>query len=224
MPYMYKRPPPLLGRTNKKQVRKIAKTVYRSLSEKKAYNALIDGGTAVATTWTIRSFLGGAAASGRGIAEGVTETTRTGDKIRLQAIHFTVTIVPLAAMPDLNGSFCRVVVWHNKQANQALPTATQIWNSDSVEELRNNNFRDRISILKDFTHQMVLTGETGGAAFSSGPEFFGTFSIYPKTQVSYTGADGEIDTILKNDYGIAFAADAACCLITVRAQVVYYDN
>lgn len=205
----------------KSDVVKITKKVLKAQAEKKAHTYRVFNATANAVTWTIKSFLGDTT---NGIGQGVSIEDRIGDKIRLAAIHFAVRIIPAGVMPDTNGNFCRMVVYHNKQADGALPTATELFNSDEVVSLRNHRYRDRLSILKDFTHQMVVTGTNGATQVTSGPEFFGTFSIYPKQIISYTGADGFLADISKHDYGFAFCGDAAsCCNATVWSQVVFTD-
>lgn len=205
----------------KKSVTKLVKRVLSSQAEKKSFTYRVFNGTANSTSWTLKSFLGDTI---NGIGQGVSNADRIGDRIRLVAIHFCVRIIPTAVMPEANGNFCRVIVYHNNSARGVLPNATDIFNSDEVISLRNHNFRNRLSVLKDFTHQMVVTSTNGATNVTSGPEFFGTFTIYPKQIISYTGSDGYISDLSKQDYGIGFCGDAAsCCNVTVWSQVVYTD-
>lgn len=207
----------------KKDVVQITKRVLRSQAEKKAFSWLIYNANASNATWDISSFLGRTGAGNR-IEQGLDFTNRIGDKIRLHAIHFTVFIAPAAVMPDGNGSLCRIIVYHNTQANGAVPAGAELFNANTFNELRNQLYRNRLFILKDFTHQMVVTGTNAAANLTSGPEFFGTFSIYPKQEISYSGTSGEITQILKHDYGIGICSDtASCCNVTVKAQVVFTD-
>lgn len=221
MPFAKKRNSNAVAR--KKDVVRITKRVLRAQSEKKAWSWEPLQSAATLTSWNVQSLICGTGA-GQRLIQGSDFNERIGDKIRLHAIHFNVRIQPVAVMPEGNGNFCRFIVYHNKQANGAEPLATEIFTDDLVLALRNQIYRDRISVLKDFTHQMVVTGTNAGANLTSGPEFFGTFSIYPKQILSFNSSVGDIANLIKHDYGVAYAADtAACCVITVRAQVVFTD-
>jgi len=207
----------------KSQLGPMVRKINTQLYEKKAFTWVPFANAATVSTWTVKSLLGSTGAGNR-IGQGTDYNQRVGDKIRLSRIHVSLRIQPQSVMPDANGNFCRVIVYHNKQANGAAPTATQIFNTDDVLSLRNHLLRERITILKDFVHQMVVTGTNAGANLTAGPEYFGTFTIYPKQIISYNGSTGEITEILKHDYGMAFATDtAACCVVNVQAQVVFTD-
>lgn len=209
----------------KKNLPKLVRQIQIRQAEHKTYSFTVAAAVSVGTGWTLNSLIAGAAASTLGIKQGIDYNQRIGDRIRLHAIHYTVYIVPASVMPDGNGSFCRVIVYHNNQAGGLLPTGTDLFVADTANELRNPLLRNRLTILKDFTHQMVVTGTNAASNLTSGPEFFGTFSMYPKTEITYVGAtDGEIDTVSKHDYGIGFCSTtAACCNVSIKTQVVYTD-
>lgn len=209
------------------------KRIVTSMYEKKAVDEIVATNyTPVGPNWSIASVIGDTQLGGAGtyaIAQGTNFNQRVGDVVTLHRIDFMVRITPaIAGAGNIDGAMCRFIVYHNKQANGTRPTATQIFVTDSITSLRNHLLRDRISVLKDYTHQMVVTTQNAGAALTMGPEALVQFSIYPKTKIHYNGTSGVLNEILRNDYGFAVCTDAgagaSCCTINVNAQVVYTDE
>jgi len=219
---------------SKKKLKQAVKQVTISLAETKAATHALCTAFPILASWSFQSCLAGTPLGGGAayqINQGVDFNTRVGDVIKLKRIDFTVQITPVAPSVELNGTVCRVIVYHNKQAGGALPTQAQMFETagaqtNVVYNLRNQLFRNRLTILKDFTHQMVRTSQDGvGGNASAGPDTIMQFSIYPKQIINYSSGTGTLPAILKHDYGIGVCADgASCCVISVACQVVYVDN
>jgi len=203
------------------QLGNYVKKIVTSLDEKKAANAVILATTNVQATWTFTSIIAGCA-----IIQGLTKSTRVGERIRLTKIELVLSIVPSATAASMaDGSCCRLIIYHNKQANGSVPTGAQMFNNDQEHGTRNITFANRLSILKDITHSMVVTGQAAGVPQTAGPKLLTTMNFYPKTKITFGGAGGAIGDILKDDYGIGFCTDNNnCCIVTCHAQVHYTDD
>lgn len=218
----------------KNQLGRLVRSYVTNIEEKKYANFTAttsttwNAGYSVAATWNFFSVLAkcfdATLASQVGIIQGTDRNQRVGNKIRLHRIDFNVLIVPVVSATMQDGSICRVVVYHNKDPQGTTPTAAQAWTTDVFNAQRYEQYRNRISLLKDFTHTMVATSTNAGAVASAGPQFLGKFSIYPKQVVEYNASSGGIGSIMKHDYGVALCADTVtCCTATVTGTVVYTD-
>lgn len=216
----------------KSQLGPAVKRIAINLYEEKYVNFMLtgngvsDGREAVTNAWTFRSAIAPGLTNSVGIGQGTNYNQRVGDKIRLKKIVFTIRIIPAdGAVGGSHSDYCRVVVYRNKQANGAVVTQAQVF--DPITGLnyasmhpRNLLLKDRITLTRDFTHQMVLVG--GGSG--SGPEMLMEVTITPKQVINYNGTSGVISEVLKNDYGIGFISSANdCCQIIINAQVVFTD-
>jgi len=217
----------------KNQLGRMVRSYVTNIEEKKyiqfcCTSSTWNTGTATNATWTFGSAIQGGqnAVLGAmvGVIQGTNRNERVGNRIRLHRIDFLINIVPISGPTMFDGSICRVVVYHNKEPQGSLVTSAQTFASDIYNAPRNEQYRNRISILKDFTHSMVATGTNAGAVLSTGPQFLGKFSIYPKQVVEYSGSTGTIATIMKHDYGVGWCSDTtSCCNITCVGTVVYTD-
>lgn len=221
----YKRRSVKRRRIGRRAVTKIARRVVNSRLEEKYINLVLLGSTTDPTTaapslmsgsWTFKSVL-------PTIAEGTTSFERIGNKIRVKRIEFSIQIEPAIHSAMVDGGAGRVVVYHNKQATGALPSAAMVWDTNRLATLRNTAQTKRISILKDYTHQMVVYASNGGAVFSAGPSTFFKWVVYPKKTIQYTANTADISDILMDDYGIGFVGEANCCQGYILAKVIYTD-
>lgn len=212
--------------TNKRRAKttlgNYVKRVVTSLEEKKATAAALDfTSKSPSANW---QFISGLAAAN--ISQGTAKNQRIGERIKIWKIDFVFTIIPTpgsAFMTD--GTCCRFIIYHNKQANGAIPVSSQLWNTDTEAATRNITFVNRISVLKDFTHSMVATSQNAGTVLTAGPKLLTTVTIYPKAKISYQGSTGTISDILKDDYGIGYVTEAAgCCSMACNVQVHYTDD
>lgn len=186
------------------------------MDEKKFFDVTPAGG-AVPATWTWSSFL-------QGLNQGTSASGRIGNKIYVHQINFFAQISPLVTIAAA-GSVCRLVIYHNKEAAGAVPSATpSVFDSDKVIAARYIPTRPRYTIMKD--QSMVhtpLTG-TGGAAVLMAGKTTLKMTVYPKKRVDYSSTGGGIADLFKDDYGLGMIADGAnCCTIEWRAQVIYSD-
>lgn len=120
---------------------------------------------------------------------------------------------------------CRVVVYHNRSAGGAVPTATTIFDTNDLFAGRNVTFSKRYTLMDDITHQMVVTtlNSTNGIA-TTGPSMFKCLRIPVNKKVQFNGNAGTISDLIEEDYGIGFASDTgSCCNIQINAKVWFKD-
>lgn len=160
-----------------------------------------------------------------GLGEGTSAITRIGQKVRLKRIEYIVAIQPVLAGTEKVGSRCRVILYHNKQANGAPMAPTSLFDSNDILSLRNITQMRRCSVLKEHVHHMsVIASDGAGTNSSAGPPIQFKWTIYPKTVLQYTSNAGAEADILKDDYGIGWISDdAGCCTISVRSKLVFTD-
>lgn len=213
-------------RVTRKGVVAIARRVVNRNLEEKWFSKVIVGsttnpGTAVPTlifnTWTLKSALAG-------IQQGTTAQARLGDRIRLKRIEFLIKVEPIVNAGIKDGTSCRMIVYHNKQANGTDIPPTAIFDYDKKESLRNITQARRVSVLRDYTHQMVAyaTG-TGDAVTTAGPAILYTWKVFPKKQITFSANEGTINDLLTDDYGFGITAEGGCCQALIISKVVFTD-
>lgn len=207
----------------KRRIASVTKRVLRQQLEKKYFNTDLYSGTAP-DSWTFRSAIAG-------LQQGSTATTRIGDKIRIHKIEFMVSIEPLPVANTESGSRCRVILYHNKQANGAVPTAANgVFDSDEILSLRYHPKLPQYTVLKDYVHNMSImsaafdSGTSTTLPLTAGPPIQFKWVIYPKTPIAFTSSAGTISDILRDDYGLGFVGDESdCCNIEVITKVTFTD-
>lgn len=229
--------------SRKKKVTKaeIARTI-RSMSEKKFASGLVFN-AAPGINWTFQAI--GArttlvsqvtatdmnAGVQPGIVQGVNRYERVGNSIRIEKITFSIVITPSVANVMHDGSVCRILFVHDKAWGQAA-VAGDIMETQNFYGLPRTDRvgpgkEKRYNIIKDISHQMVETAQTGaGAAGAVGPQLLTNFSIYPRSRVDFLGP-GCTDTDLAigtNAWYVMVAADGvACCTVKIGFEVVWTD-
>ncbi len=132
-----------------------------------------------------------------GLQLGTTSTTRVGQSIKLNSVQFKafITINALATLVQS----CRVVMFVDKQANAAAPTATDVYPA-TVASNRVVSYLDRFTIL--FDEWVILDPNT-----PSGEILIKSSSL--SHHVSFnTGNAGDITDITRNSFYIMFLSDA----------------
>lgn len=214
----------LVEKGEKAAVTKIVKRVLKSNVEQKCYPKDLLGTSStnsfapVSAGWLPYSVL-------EGLPVDATATGRVGNKIRLTRICIQVALAPVPGATMANGELCRVVFYHDKKPKAAILTAaTDVWTTSHPTALRNPNQLDRIKILRDVTHAMLITSNNAGTAFSAGPMARFDWEIKTKALVEFTGATTTFATLLNHDFGVIIAAEnASCCVALLSSQVYYTD-
>jgi hypothetical protein len=189
------------------------------MAEKKFFQKICIPTATIGAVWTVASAL-------TGIAQGVTQQTRIGDKIRVQKIEFQINISPVIATMNAQGSSCKWNIYHNKQANGALVAATTVYDSDSFFGLRNVDKLSQVRLVKSGMHTFVITATTSaGLPAAVGPTMNGMLvTIYPNKVINYTLGGSAIADLVYDDFGIMAASDTAnCCQINVQSRVFFTD-
>lgn len=229
-------------RTTKRRFRKsvtaITKRVLNRNLEHKFYQTVpcgsLVGGVWLPATLTGSTWVWASSIAGPNFVQGTDSSTRVGDRIMVNRIEYYVVIQPLVPIvDDKNGFRCRLVCYHNKQCQGAVPSTTGVWDIDQLDTLRNVPNSGRISILRDYVHTMVptavttpATGGTTSAATvnTAGPIFTGRFNIYPRKKIQYISNAQSVAAVVKDDYGVGFIAEGAnCCQMLIIAKMHYTD-
>lgn len=215
---MYKR-----RKLSKKGVRKIVKAVVnRNLEHKWFLN--YKSTTAAASTWTFTSVFDYPTVK---FQQGTNVNQRIGDRIKVTKIEFLVFIDPVVGAggaPMATGTRCKCIVYHNKQANGALPTGAMMYDTDQLNALRLVAKQPAVSVLKEYTHHMSVLSQNAGVSFSAGPPTSFKWVIYPKKTIQFTANSGTITDILRDDYGFGFVTDdGACCNVTCTMKFHFTD-
>lgn len=208
-------------RATRKRIAAVTRRVVNRMAEVKTWAIHSTSNWTSAATWQF-----GSAITGMGtdlFQQGTAANQRIGDTITLRKITFMITLRPLTNIP-VNGSICRVVLYHNKQANYAKPSPTAVFDSDTFNTDRNQAQIKRFSILKDYSHAMVVTGNNAGSTYSVGPPVYFMWTIYPKKKIQYTANNGTINDVLLDDYGYGYCADGACCYVDIATKMYFTDS
>lgn len=190
----------------------------RRAEETKCFTqTVVAASTNVTTSWQYASLTAG-------LTQGVGTNARVGSKISIVALEFFISITPITANMDDNGSACRVVLYHNKACGGQLPSSNELWDNNALVTGRFVNYVAKYSILEDITHQMVLTNRDSAGKWSSGPQLNKLLRVTPRTVVEYGGNVGTISDLPVDDFGIAFIADGTnCCQFNVVGKIWFKD-
>lgn len=157
-----------------------AYSVFQTSSgiEKKNIDDQTSKWTTGVTTWVINAL--------NDVAQGVTAQTRIGRKILMKSLlvqgYITVTGSP--AIP-------RIVIVYDRQANGALPAATDIFTSNTVMAAMNLDNRDRFLVVADIFPGDDSENLTGNSAGNFGYKRF----IKMNLETIYSGNAGTIADI-----------------------------
>jgi len=204
--------------TNKAFVARIARNVMRREEETKCFTqTVVAANTSVTNTWVFNSAIAG-------LVTGAGNTNRVGSKVTLVALEFFIMLAPATANVPDNGSACRLVIYHNKAAGYAVPSAAEVWDNNQIVTGRNVSFVHKYSILEDITHQMVLTARDNTGKYASGPQLTKCLRVTPRTAVEFGGNVGSISDLFAHDFGVGFVSDDVnCCTLNVITKVWFKD-
>lgn len=220
MPYTRKRRAAFRrkGVTRKRVTKIVKKAINNNLETKWSDGGIVN--TDAASTWQFQTLCP--------LSQGTTANTRIGNKVKLKKIQVHVWIRPKSGSSiDAAGSMCRAVLYHNREAVGSLPAASAVFDgaTPAWNAMRNIAQTDRIKILRDYTHAMVVTSNNAGVVYSGGPAAYFVWTIYPKTTLHYTANAGDITDLLMDDYGVGFCADDnLCCTVTMQSQIFFTDS
>lgn len=218
MPYSRRRSTKGRGRrVSRKGVARVVKRVLSYNVERKYSNTTLYSGTASTTAWKF--------ASAMPLGQGTTASQRIGVKIKVHKISFNIHIQPDHNNVELKGSVCRMVVYHNRRANGAVPAGGDVFVTDSIYAQRNQPKAKQFTLLRDYSHAMTITSAGAAAAkYAAGPAAFFNWTIYPRKMVQYQSNDATIADLLFDDWGFGFATDdTGCCEVTVTCQMIFSD-
>lgn len=160
-----------------------------------------------------------------GITQGTDVNHRIGDRIRLTKIEFLFFVQPVVDVPMVTGTRCKVLLYHNKQCNGALPTGAGMFDVDNINSLRLVAKQPQFTVLREYTHVMSVLSSNGTAPVSAGPCTQWKWTIYPKKQIQYINNNTDITALLRDDYGFGFIADDAnCCSLACTIKVHFVDQ
>lgn len=172
-------------------------------------------------TWAFLSCL-------TGLPQGVDVSQRQGMKIRLKKILISIRVRPGDSAGVMstnnNGTVCRLVFYHKKQANGAVPTQADFFLTDNVGSVRAADQQFRSFILRDQSHAMTITSQNGGTAFSGGPIAMWTWTIYPKQIIEYGLNTTTAAALIGDDYGVGWCSDDLNCCSAVISSIVYFTD
>lgn len=202
--------------STKRYVARIARNVLTNTAETKCFTNALAGAT-VTSSWQWATAIGG-------LTQGTGVSSRVGSNIRLVALEYFVSIVPIPAATGVNGSSCRLVFYHNKSANGTGPATAEVFDSNSIITGRNVSYAKKYSMLDDITHQMVITSNNAGVTYAAGPAFFKCIRFPLRTAVPFGGNVGSVSDMTVHDFGVGYISDDAnCCTITITCKVWFKD-
>lgn len=166
----------------------------------------------------------------RNIIQGTDVTTRVGNKIYIESIDWYIKIYPTPGNTNNTGSACRFIIYHDKEANGALPTYVNFFQDNIYNSFRQLGFWPRKStILMDKLHMMygTLAATTTGTTTTttnSGPSYIAMFKQKVGKVMSFSDNSGSITGVSNDSWGIGWCADADnCCNITVSTRIRFRD-
>lgn len=186
-------------------------------TQEKKYFDFAEDEVSMAVTWSFADVL-------PSISVGTSASQRIGNKIFLHSIEWQVFMKPLTTMA-VSGCLGRTVVVHSKCADNIAMTSGVIWQQDTIDTLRNTPTQSRVTILKDVSHTMVPTAVTStGTIAAVGPRRLMHLKIFPRKVIAYSNTGGTFADMVKDDYLLAWVADAAAgCNFDVRGKVIFSD-
>lgn len=161
------------------------------------------------------------------IIQGTTALTRIGNKIFIREIQWHLCFIPLVTMP-VGGSFVRYGLYHNKDTNGAAITGLQLFQADDAISLRATPYLPKITVSHQGVFSMMPTSSENVASVITVRTVGAPTCIFLSQKcnkiVTYTGNNGTVADLLKDDYGLFVAAkDALACTVTVKCKVIFSD-
>lgn len=157
------------------------------------------------------------------IAAGTGESQRIGRKITVRSINLRFTgVLTSSAVPAQTDDGLRVVLYHDKQANGAAATVTDILETAAYLSFNNLSNKNRFRILMDKTVDISATAAFSAASLQHGK----TKSWYMKCNipVEYSSVTGALSEIRSNNLGILVISDNGQVDFNSQVRIRYSDN
>jgi len=157
-----------------------------------------------------------------GIVQGTTNTTRIGNKIRVQRIEYNVMTFPFAVSNI--GSLCKLMCVHDKLARGTAPTGDTIFITNDMNESRNPNFKNRYTTGPSAMHSMVVLTTNAGTPVSNGPMNMVKLVQKVNKVVEYGSDTATLADIYKDNYALGYIGTVnLCCQLQIDAVVFFTD-
>lgn len=179
-------------------------------------------GTISATSWAYATLMA--------LQQGTNASQRIGNKIYAKGIQLMVQMyVSTPQTAPVFGNTCRMIAYHNKEANGALPGASpSIFLTDSFMSLRNSATYPKFDVLKDEVHNFMPTSSNGNTGTptpitASAPHILRWY-IPINRVIQYQSNAGTISDLLKDDYGVGIICNAGTsCSFDMRYKLLFSD-
>lgn len=171
-------------------------------------------------TWTFNSFFTNAL-NANTIQIGTSSSDRIGSKIFVKSIEYRFIVKPTGGggMDTSGGNTCRFIVFHDRQTNGALISPLTVFRADNVNTMRNQDQLKRAFVKRDMLMTMISTSST-----TVGP----TYPIVGKLAVNktftYISNTDSIASLLTDNYGFGFIADAGLCCEIYGEYIVHFTD
>ncbi len=142
------------------------------------------------------------------IAQGVTESQRIGRKCTIEHILWRWNIQQKSqAVMSATSITVRLIVYHDKQANGAAASVTDILESDNFQSFNNLSNSGRFRILYDRVMSKQQDGSIAGPVTNEW-EVNGSFFKKVSIPIEFSAATGAIGEIRSNNIGVLILGGA----------------
>lgn len=190
------------------------------MAEKKYKDFLLAANDINVGTWVFKSAL-----VESNILQGVTASTRTGNKIYVHSIEWFICCTPIVTMPT-SGTQLRLFTYHNKDTNGVLATGVQVFNTDSIITLRNTDFKQKYVLSNEHMMSFVPTATNAATVSAVGPVQCVRIMQYVKKNIQFTATTANIADLLTDDYGLCYCAgnwSPVAINIAYKAKILFSD-
>ncbi len=163
------------------------------------------------------------------IPQGVTEKQRVGRKCTIKQINWRFTLsLPAAAdqadppAPDI----ARVIMYLDKQANQATASVVDILESTNYQSFNNLSNKKRFRILMSRVYDLEYkTSITDGTNTGAYPQQNVTDSFFKKVNIpiEFNSTAGAITEITSNNLGVLLIAKNGTMIFTSKIRLRFSD-
>jgi len=222
---------------SKKKMTSFVKRVITAFDEKKVqYGYLVGPAAAVGAAFNVGSCFAtiGASPQFPGIVQGVLNSERVGNKIRIVSYDVMVRITPATGATMTDGSICRFGFILDKQANglslavaDVFSQTTEIgspYNAANVMTGTSGAGTGRFNVLLDKQHVMIANDSTTP---NSGPPLMVQYrlpGLKGKVIEFKTNTSAIADFTKYNLWWFANADTASCCTISIYSRMIYTDS
>ncbi len=183
--------------------RNIFRRMPRTFSIEKKFHDLDIDDASIAANWTVQAGI-------NLIPQGVTEITRVGRKATIKDINWRFTIT-WAGGNVITATTVRVLMVLDKQCNGALPSATDILETDDFQSFNNLANKSRFRTLMDRTYDINPAGAAGDGTANDGGENKTSDSFFKKCSIpiEFDSTAGAITEIRSNNIVVLLASEVA---------------